>query len=116
AAAWLLRRSRHPTLSRIHDALRRGEQPDRTAHASAHADAVLATLGYKSEKSGSTSRRLIALLIVVLLLGGAYWVWTLWPSSPPVRPQLDPRVVVRQTPPSQPAPRPISPSPAPTSP
>ena len=73
-------------MSRVHDALKRGLSGARTVpspQASAHADVVLATLGYHPERRGETARRAVAIVCglgVLATLGYVSWTWFL-PSS-----------------------------------
>jgi Tfp pilus assembly protein PilF len=69
-------------LSQIHEALRRGVESSRhigVTSGSAHADTVLATLGYPSAAPHRTLKRLFLLLVVI---GLAAVMYLTWPSSP----------------------------------
>jgi Tfp pilus assembly protein PilF len=70
-------------LSRIHEALRRGVESSKhagVASGSAHADTVLATLGYPSESPRRNLQRLILLLFVVGLAAVLYVSWPWLPA------------------------------------
>jgi len=102
-------------VSRVHDALRRGGPPA-TASASrrtAHADAVLTALGYRSARPRVRPAPLIA--GVVVISGAALLVWSLLPAAPSAPPMRH-VAAVRSHPPATTAPAtsaPVTSAPAP---
>ena len=89
-------------MSRIHDALRRGRAPadEPNPGRAAHADSVLAALGYKSDKprAARAALKLLGVLVVVLLIG-AWFVLPSWRELFPARLAQPPARTVAQNPP-----------------
>jgi Tfp pilus assembly protein PilF len=73
-------------VSRVHDALRRGREPaaPSASKRTAHADAVLTALGYRSARRHLSPSTVIAALVVVAFAG--LLVWSLLPGTPPTPP------------------------------
>jgi Tfp pilus assembly protein PilF len=108
-------------LSRIHEALRRGMSSAQRSSAgtgSAHADTVLATLGYQAESSIRSRKRFLWALIATIVLAAGYTAWSLWPF-PRSKPA---QAAVHAPPPAQrtqpvartPPPAPVQPASQPT--
>lgn len=96
-------------MSLIHDALRRGHAAGRTpSPRAAHPDSVLAALGYQAGRPRSTRAALLAALVVVAVIGGAYAAlsWSRGASHAPApsiaRPALPAHVVKNAVAHSQP--------------
>ena len=106
-------------MSQLFDTLRRGSRTPRpgrsgAAGGTAHADAVLATLGFRSRSARSVSRVLVAVLGITALVG-VWYAWQ-WYAQPVVR-RVSSTVrqdTGRDVPPKKPAPAP--PVESPTSP
>ena len=96
-------------MSRIHDALRRGQRPAATPSAkqTAQSDAVLAALGYRSRRDSGLGAVLLGLAAVLVLTG--LLIWTYWPASAPT--QAPAKAVVTTAPRSTVTPR-VNPLPA----
>ena len=114
-------------VSQIFEALRRSRQQDRSDAGNkrtAHADALLATMGFASEKPKPRRRYAPALLVVLLALAG--WLGWRWYSERP-EPSIAERAPVvnrpaqpaappaeARPPAAQPAPPPVAAAPAPS--
>jgi len=68
-------------VSRIHDALRRGRAPASSSGGrTAHADAVLAALGYKSERPRRFNSAVVLVLLFLTAIG--IGIWYMLPAKP----------------------------------
>ena len=97
------------TVSQLFEALRRGRQSPHSSPGSsrrtAHTDAVLATLGYASERRGAGPRRVLArVLAMIAITAGAWFGWQ-WYSSLSVKPAARAQVNRPPQPASPSAPR-----------
>ncbi len=110
-------------MSRIHEALRRGDksaQPSTKSPRPAHTDTILATLGYQAESPATNPhRRLVAALLVTIACAAAYFAWPFWPFRRSVQTPAAvvahavaaPRVAARPTPSPSATPTPSRPTP-----
>lgn len=103
--AWAGRRCRTTVLavSQIFEALKRSREQhrgDREARRTAQADAVLATMGFASERKPKPRERLAPFLLIVLILLIAWFGWRTYTSEAPQRIATAERAATPQRPPT----------------